>query len=217
MVLAPEAVLEGAQQAPFMHRPLAHLGGMLQRGQRQQSMETLAALLRCGALPALSRLLAAEEHRGSRALLDTGTLLHAVQPVAQMVHLCHERPQDLVLFNCRCAGGQRLSIVRALAESSLSGAHVRLRHAAPYGPQAAAGLAPICTGSGSVPVFRIIMISAAILAACQYLFGQNSDRIRIFKRVFPKDLPRNPEKCTIVRISRPERHRNYERSEFFAK
>ncbi len=48
------------------------------------------------------------------------------------------------------------------------------------------------------------MILAAILAACQDLFGQNPDRIRIFKRVFPQDLPRNPGKCTIVRISRPE-------------
>ncbi len=35
--------------------------------------------------------------------------------------------------------------------------------------------------AGSVPVFRIIMIL-----------------------VFPQDLPRNPGKCTIVRISRPE-------------
>ncbi len=48
------------------------------------------------------------------------------------------------------------------------------------------------------------MILAAILAACQDCFGQNPDRIRIFKRVFPQDLPRNPGKCTAVRISRPE-------------
>ncbi len=48
------------------------------------------------------------------------------------------------------------------------------------------------------------MILAAIMAACQDFFGQNPDRIRIFKRVFPQALPRNPGKCTIVRISRPE-------------
>ncbi len=52
-----------------------------------------------------------------------------------------------------------------------------------------------------VPVFRIIMILAAILAACQDFFGQNPDRIRIFQRVFAQDLPRNPGKCTIIRIS----------------
>ncbi len=48
------------------------------------------------------------------------------------------------------------------------------------------------------------MILAAILAACQGFLGQNPDRIRIFKRGFIQDLPRNPGKCTIVRISRPE-------------
>ncbi len=64
----------------------------------------------------------------------------------------------------------------------------------------------LCSGSAipSVPVFRIIMILAASLAACQDLFGQNPDRIRIFKRVFAQDLPRNPGKCTTVTISRPE-------------
>ncbi len=48
------------------------------------------------------------------------------------------------------------------------------------------------------------MILAAILAACQDLFRHNPDQIRIFKRISPQDLPRNPGKCTIVRISRPE-------------
>ncbi len=48
------------------------------------------------------------------------------------------------------------------------------------------------------------MILAALLAACQDFFGQNPDRIRISKRVFLQDLPRNPEKCTDVRISRPD-------------
>ncbi len=48
------------------------------------------------------------------------------------------------------------------------------------------------------------MILAAILAACQDFSGQNPDRIRIFKRVLPQVLPRNPGKCTIVRISSPE-------------
>ncbi len=48
------------------------------------------------------------------------------------------------------------------------------------------------------------MILAALLAACQDVLGQNPDRIRIFKRVFAQDWPRNPGKCTTVRISRPE-------------
>ncbi len=47
-----------------------------------QRAALIRAMLRCGAQPALSRLLAAEEHRGSGALLDTGTLLHAVQLIA---------------------------------------------------------------------------------------------------------------------------------------
>ncbi len=56
------------------YNPRAHM--------EQRRVQVLSILLRCGALPALSQLLAAEEHRGSGALLDTGTLLHAVQPVA---------------------------------------------------------------------------------------------------------------------------------------
>ncbi len=61
------------------------------------------------------------------------------------------------------------------------------------------------------------MILAALLAACQDFFGQNPDRIRIFKRVFPQDLPRNPGKMYDSQNFQTQRHRNYERSEFLAK
>ncbi len=53
----------------------------------------------------------------------------------------------------------------------------------------------------SVPVF---MILAALWAACQDYFGQNPDRIEIFRRVSPRICPEILEKCTTVRISRPE-------------
>ncbi len=61
------------------------------------------------------------------------------------------------------------------------------------------------------------MISAALLAPCQDYFGQNPDRIRIFRRGFPQDLPRNPGKMYDCQNFQTRRHRNYERSEFFAK
>ncbi len=48
------------------------------------------------------------------------------------------------------------------------------------------------------------MILAAILAACQIYLGQNPDRIRIFKRVFPQDLPRNPENVRLSEFPDPK-------------
>ncbi len=53
------------------------------------------------------------------------------------------------------------------------------------------------------------MVLAALLAACQDSFGQNLDRIRISKRVFPQDLPRNHGKMYDCQNFQTRRHRNY--------
>ncbi len=44
-----------------------------------------SALLRSDALPALSRLLAAEEHRGTAAVLDTDTVVHSLRPLGRLL------------------------------------------------------------------------------------------------------------------------------------
>ncbi len=61
---------------------------------RNEAFKLLAALLHSDALPALSRLLAAEEHRGTAAVLDTDALYHALHPLFTMLDLARAWPQQ---------------------------------------------------------------------------------------------------------------------------
>ncbi len=58
------------------------------------AFKLLAVLLRSGALPALSRLLAAEVHRGTAAVLDTDTVMSALQPLSRIMDLACKYPSE---------------------------------------------------------------------------------------------------------------------------
>ncbi len=63
---------------------------------RRVCFKLLAALLRADAVASLSRLLAAEQHRGTAAVLDTGAAVDVLWPLADLVCIARSSPTELL-------------------------------------------------------------------------------------------------------------------------
>ncbi len=93
---------------------------------RHISGELLAALLRLDALSALSRLLAAEVHRGTAAVLDTDIVMSALQPLCRVVGIAYNCQLDPVRLGPAQRGQKQpqpqllgAAVLRALAGSGV--------------------------------------------------------------------------------------------------
>ncbi len=83
-----------------------------------------SALLRCDALSALSRLLAAEEHRGNAAVLDTDTIARSFWPLSRLLEFSCMCPWNSTRLQGPGAAAQQQqlapAVLRALAASGVA-------------------------------------------------------------------------------------------------
>ncbi len=112
----------------------------------QRGYSLASALLRSGALPALSRLLAAEAHRGIAAVLDTDTVMQTLQPLTRLIRLAVARPRE-TLWLGQGVGKAQLgpAVLRALAASGVVEHVCRFAVTRLAGQQAGGGTAGLGT------------------------------------------------------------------------
>ncbi len=100
--------------------PNQHHAASMEAHIRRRGYRLASALLRSDALPALSRLLAAEQHRGTAPVLDVDGIVFAVWLLVQLLRLSSLRPTEPIWLG-QGLGKAQLgpTVLRALAASGV--------------------------------------------------------------------------------------------------
>ncbi len=99
---------------------LQHLTASMEAHIRRRGYGLASALLRSDALSVLSRLLAAEAHRGNGAVLDTDTVITTLWPLMRLLRLANVRPEETLWLGQEVGKAQLgPAVLRALAASGV--------------------------------------------------------------------------------------------------
>ncbi len=114
--------LENPPPDPNQHPSdsLEQLTASMEAHIRRRGYRLASALLRSGALSALSRLLAAEQHRGTAAVLDVDTVITTLWPLVRLLRLASLWPKETLWLGQEVGKAQLgPAVLRALAASSV--------------------------------------------------------------------------------------------------